>query len=111
MNSFFKRQETYQEAVDKTEDGLMPIAVKLKIIEDERDYIPDPTYTEESKFIYGHPPCACLVMSTVFSDEEYNGKWGHCFISEEARQIVARFVMEEAGQEIWAFLSQHWTED
>ncbi len=103
----FLECKTYIQAKENTDKNLMPIAAKLKRLTNKEDYIPDPSYVKEVLFTTGEKTgSVCLVMSTVFTNPIYNGKWGWCYIPEDIRQEIAEYLYEYVGYEKWIFFCQ-----
>ena len=101
----FMVEKTWRNALDSTNEGLMPIAVKLKELYYEEDFIPDPEYTRECRFV-DKKPYITLCMTTTFSEPEYSGKWSHALVPEYTCQRLAELVYKKFGVNRWVYFSQ-----
>ena len=102
--SIYQVRGTWDEAVDTTDDGLSPLAVKLIPVTD----LPD--INAELALGDKHYPYVLVCMSTVFTNKSMDGKLGWSPIFGEAKQHVSKMLYEHGLLGTWVFLSQVYDE-
>ena len=102
----FIRSKRYADAVNNTDDGLIPIAVKMMSLQYESDYIPDPEYTRELTGILNDQKLVLLSMTTVFDTAADNGKWGWAILPNDLRAAIGEDVINSVGFGEWVFYAQ-----
>lgn len=99
----FTIEDFWNKALEKTDKGLIPLAVSLIDIPDNL-IIP----VDGIPFAANYSPTAVVCMTTVFSDEDFNGKWGWYALTGELKQVIGELIQDK--ERCWYFLSQKWGE-
>ncbi len=102
--SVFKICDTWDEAGNNTDNGLVPLAVRLVYVDDL------PQIDAEIALAERHYPYVLASMTTVFSDKEMDGKLGWHPISGDLKQKISEMLHDSNLLCIWVFLSQTYSD-
>ena len=103
INCTFVIEESYQDAIKNTDDGLVPLAVRIATLNIDELY-PDKNIEHGSTF----NPVAFVAMTTVFNIPKYNGKFGWYNLDADLKRKIGDYIMDLPRQ--WYFLSQRFEE-
>jgi hypothetical protein len=102
----FAIRRTWEEAIEKTDSGLIPVAARLHDIAPEPPEI-DAEILEES----GPLPCVLLTMTTVFSEKDRDGKLGYVRLPHTTQYALQNMLAHNKHVNEWVFLSQSYVSD